>query len=78
MNSKTFTHDFQKNLGLDKAQKIAKRSLDATTKASVSGLPQGDVFYKKNHKGQVSMEERYYARLNGFWSDVYNILKKYK
>lgn len=78
MNPNKYAYELQKNLGLDKAQKLAKRSADASSKSSVTSLPVGDVFYKKDRRGSVSVDNNHYLRLNGFWTHIYSILKKYK
>lgn len=73
-----YAQELQRNIGLDKAIKLAKRCYDSSKPDVLASLPTGPVFFNKDHRGNTTLNSKHYSRLNGFWEQVYNVLKKYK
>lgn len=64
-------------IGYVKAFQVAKRCMETSNLKNVADLPVGPTFYHKPRgQGDWKLNRKYYVGLNGFWTQVFHIIKK--
>lgn len=71
-----YAEQLKKGAGVDRAYKIALGAVKALDVSNRANIPRGEVFYKKDRKGQESLPEKHLRSLHGFWTQVYHIIDK--
>lgn len=64
-------------VGYVRAFQISRRCMETSNLKNVAELPVGPIFhYKHRGQGDWKLNKNHYVRLNGFWTQVFHIIKK--
>ncbi len=71
-----FVEQLKKGAGASRALHIAENLMRSTAPANWGSLPTGEVFYTKDRKGTVGINQKELARLHNYWTHCYHVLRK--
>ncbi len=76
MKPETYSEEFRKTMGKEKALQIAERCYKESMPENWGSLPESPVFHKRNKQNQIFLDEKHLRANNNWWKHVYFILKK--
>jgi hypothetical protein len=76
IRAEVFAEQLKRSNGLDVALRIANNNMRGTSPEAWSGLPNSPVYFKKDNRGNSSLNNKKMSNTHGYWTQVFHVLKK--